>query len=500
MEQITYQEITSYLLSIPKFTAKHTMEDTRCFFRYLGSPCAKKRIIHVAGTNGKGSVCTYLRSILERCGYHTALFVSPHLVSMRERFLFDGGMVSEESFCAAFLSVAGKLCAYQQELPAEPGCAQKEACAVRADGQKEACAVRVDGSDPEAGSGLLKTLRRLAYHPSFFEMLFFMFLSCSETAGADYVILETGLGGRLDATNCMPEKELCVITRIALDHTEYLGDTTDQIAREKAGIFRDLTPVVSLYSDEESAQAVRQCAMEHRAPLVFVDSRDFKIDGITNKSIAFSFQSVYYNSISLSLSTTACYQAENAALALRAVERLAQRPDGDLVQNASAAGHSSERFRCPSVTELKEGLWAAHWEGRMEEVMPDVYLDGAHNEDGIRALLATVKSAGSGLQNVLILAIVADKRYERMAQMIAQSGLFSRIYVTSAGGERALAPKVLAELLARFGQAHCMIWEEPERAFSQCLKERAKKERVYAAGSLYLIGRIKAYLGRNSDD
>lgn len=489
MKQITYQEIASYLLSIPKFTAKHTMEDTCSFYRYLGSPCAKQRMIHVAGTNGKGSVCTYLRSILERCGYHTALFVSPHLVTIRERFLFDGNMVSEEAFCTAFLNVAEKLCAYQKEQ------------AVKAGGTCESAL-----HEPSGGR-VFETLRGLSYHPSFFEMLFFMFLSCPETAEADYVILETGLGGRLDATNCMPGKELCVITRIALDHTEYLGDTTGQIACEKAGIFRDFTPAVCLYSDEQSAQALKQCAGEHRAPLVFVDSRDFKIDGITNKSIAFSFQSVYYNSISLSLSTTACYQAENAALALRAVETLAQLSDGKSVRNVPAAdafgnsgGNCSKRFRCPSLTEWKEALWAAHWEGRMEEVLPDVYLDGAHNEDGIRALLTTIKSTASGLQNVLILAIVADKRYERMAQMIAQSGLFSRIYVTSAGGERALAPKVLAERLAGFGQDHLQIWEEPERAFSQCLSERTANERVYAAGSLYLIGRIKAYLGRNSDD
>lgn len=489
MKQITYQEIASYLLSIPKFTAKHTMEDTCSFYRYLGSPCAKQRMIHVAGTNGKGSVCTYLRSILERCGYHTALFVSPHLVTIRERFLFDGNMVSEEVFCTAFLNVAEKLCAYQKEQ------------AVKADGARDS------GLHAPSDGRMFEALRGLSYHPSFFEMLFFMFLSCSETAEADYVILETGLGGRLDATNCIPEKELCVITRIALDHTEYLGDTTGQIACEKAGIFRDFTPSVCLYSDEQSAQALKRCAGEHQAPLVFVDSRDFKIDGITNKSIAFSFQSVYYNSISLPLSTTACYQAENAALALRAVETLAQLSNGKSVQNVPTAdafecstGNCSKRFRCPSLTEIKEALWAAHWEGRMEEVLPDVYLDGAHNEDGIRALLTTVKSTASGLQNVLILAIVADKRYERMAQMIAQSGLFSRIYVTSAGGERALAPKVLAERLAGFGQAHLQIWEEPERAFSQCLSERTANERVYAAGSLYLIGRIKAYLGRNSDD
>lgn len=470
MEQITYQEATSYLLSIPKFTGKHTMEDTRRFYQFMGSPCADARIIHVAGTNGKGSVCTYLRSMLERCAHHTALFVSPHLVTMRERFLFDGEPVSEEAFCASFAAVARALCAYQ--------------------GKKDAVSI--------------EALRGLSYHPSFFEMLFFMFLQCKETAGADDVILETGLGGRLDATNCMPKKALCVITRIALDHTEYLGDTTAQIAREKAGIFRQGTPVVSLYSDKESKEIIEACAKERNAPLVFVDSRDFKIEGITNKSIAFSFQSVYYNSISLSLATTACYQAENAALALRALEVLSQDAGWKkriaAGQETTAAAEQVPSAAPPTERELREGLAAAHWEGRMEEVLPEVYLDGAHNEDGIRALLHTVQRTGPDRENVLILAIVADKRYERMAELIARSGLFLRVYVTSAGGERALAQEALAGALISYGQRNCMVYEQPEQAFSCCLAERAEDERVYVAGSLYLIGRIKAYLGRNSDD
>ncbi|MDE6420925.1 MAG: hypothetical protein K2K87_10405, partial [Lachnospiraceae bacterium] len=146
MEEITYQEVTSYLLSIPKFTVKHTMEDTCSFYQYMGSPCADAKIIHVAGTNGKGSTCTYLRSMLERCGHHTALFVSPHLVTMRERFLFDGVPVLEETFCRSFMTVAKLLLAYH--------------------GKKEPVA--------------RETLRELPYHPSFFEMLFFMFLQCKK--------------------------------------------------------------------------------------------------------------------------------------------------------------------------------------------------------------------------------------------------------------------------------------------------------------------------------
>lgn len=510
MEQITYQEITSYLLSIPKFTTKHTMEDTCGFYRYMGSPCAESRIIHVAGTNGKGSVCTYLRSILEQCGHHTALFVSPHLISVRERFLFDGSMVSEESFCTAFFTVADKLCAYENGHAAGTEGVQAEQDAAKVQDVPDNGHVPGAGCPPSAESmdRIFAKLRGLSYHPSFFEMLFFMFLECRETAQADYVILETGLGGRLDATNCMPRKELCVITRIALDHTEYLGKTTGEIAREKAGIFRELTPAVCLLSDEESAEAERICAGKLQAPVEFVDSRDFKIDEITNKSIAFSYQSVYDDSISFLLSTTACYQAENAALAVRAVEVLAGHEKKAAVQTIRVPNEESAyrvadkpaRFEYPSVDKLRKGIYAAQWEGRMEEVLPDVFLDGAHNEDGMRALLTTVKRTGSGLHNVLILAIVADKRYERMAEMIAQSGLFFRVYVTSAGGERALAPEVLAEVLERSGQAHCTIWKQPEQAFSQCLRERRADERVYAAGSLYLIGRIKAYLGRNSDD
>ena len=481
MGQLTYQEVTSYLLSIPRFTAKHTMEDTCGFYQYMGSPCADAKIIHVAGTNGKGSVCTYLRSVLERCGRHTALFVSPHLVTMRERFLFDSRPVSEEAFCASFETVAKLLLAYH--------------------GKKEPVT--------------LETLKTLSYHPSFFEMLFFMFLHCKKTGMADYVILETGLGGRLDATNCMPKKTMCVLTRIALDHTEYLGDTVEQIAREKAGIFRASTPVVSLWSDKESAEVIEACAKKMRAPLQFVDSRDFKLEGIVNKSIAFSFQSVYYNSISLSLATTACYQAENAALALRALETLlseaemvssGQRMENTmpvrqaLEQTAPKTAEGSALTGFPTVDELREGIASAHWEGRMEEVLPEVYLDGAHNEDGIRALLTTVKQTGRDGDNVLVLAIVADKSYERMAELIARSGLFLRVYVTSAGGERALAPKALAGALVRYGQQDCRVYEQPEQAFSCCLSKRGDHERVFVAGSLYLIGRIKAYLGRNSDD
>lgn len=171
-----------YLLEVPRFTGKHTPEDTRSFLAVMGQPDKKLNIIHVAGTNGKGSVCAYLRSILEEAGKRVAVFTSPHLVDIRERFVMDGEMVGKEKFLEAFQAVYRLL----------------------------------DHNALRQGTG---------YHPTFFEYLFFMAMYLFAQEAFDYCILETGLGGRLDATNAVSGKALAVITRIGLDHVEYLGGT-----------------------------------------------------------------------------------------------------------------------------------------------------------------------------------------------------------------------------------------------------------------------------------
>ncbi|MDE5932653.1 MAG: bifunctional folylpolyglutamate synthase/dihydrofolate synthase, partial [Lachnospiraceae bacterium] len=147
----TYVAAEQYILGIPKFTTKNSMENTRCFLKHLGYvESGEVKIIHVAGTNGKGSVCAYLRSILQEAGFSTGMFISPHLVSMRERFLINGEMVSEEAFLWAFRTVAEKLC------------------------------------------GLPENLRKASYHPTFFEYLFFMAIVLFGRYGVAYMILETG--------------------------------------------------------------------------------------------------------------------------------------------------------------------------------------------------------------------------------------------------------------------------------------------------------------------
>ena len=188
-EITTFEQAAAYIEEVPRFTSKHTIEQTRDFLHRLGDPDQGMRIVHVAGTNGKGSVCAYLRSILQAGGYRVALFTSPHLVCIRERFAVDGRMISEEDFLRAFLHVYGLL--------------DWDALGRGAEG---------------------------AYHPTYFEYLFFMAMVAFAEEKPDFCILETGVGGRLDATNAVKRKELAVITHIPLDHVRVLGVTLEKIA------------------------------------------------------------------------------------------------------------------------------------------------------------------------------------------------------------------------------------------------------------------------------
>ena len=205
-DMITFEEAVAYLKDMPRFTVKKNPADNRdlkWFLKKLGNPEQNLRIIHVAGTNGKGSVCAYMSSILQEAGYRTAVFTSPHLVDMRERFTVNGKMISEETFLQVYRAVGDAL--------------------------QEANSVNLGALLPGGEAAPEFVL-------NFYEYLFCMALLCFAEEKPDYCIIETGLGGRLDATNYVDNKLLTVITRISLDHVQYLGDTTAKIAAEKAGI------------------------------------------------------------------------------------------------------------------------------------------------------------------------------------------------------------------------------------------------------------------------
>ena len=460
----TFEEAVDYIESTPRFTKKSTMEQTKAFLHRLGDPDRKLRIIHVAGPNGKGSVCAYMDSILRAAGFKAALFTSPHLVDIRERFAIDGEMISKESFLRAFHHILNLV--FQPESSGQADLEQSNPS-----GQEPHSLVEYGSEQPDDGK---------FYHPTYFEFLFFIAMVFFQEEAPDYCILETGLGGRLDATNSVSRKELAIITHISLDHVEYLGDTVGKIAGEKAGIMQEGAPVIYWDTCPETTAVFAKRAAELGITAVSVSKNDVSFQNFNRKNIDFSFHSSYYNNISLTLNTIASYQVENAALAVRAAELLGTKVlDG-------GRGITEEN--------IKKGIAGCFWAGRMEEVLPGVYVDGAHNEDGIRAFLETVSMDGHEGTRTLLFAVVKDKDYERMAEKIAGSGLFQKIAVAGMDTWRGAGPKVLAKLFGRYPGCCLESYENVEPALETLLRERSFGERIYAAGSLYLVGEIKEFI------
>lgn len=429
-----YSDAVEYLYDVPRFTKKNSVEDTQKFLKVLGNPDKSMKIIHVAGTNGKGSVCAYLRGILKEAGYRCGVFTSPHLVEPTERFRIDDREISKEEFLQAFLQV------YE--------------------------ALDWDALSREEG-----------YHPTFFEYLFFMAMLIFQGAELDFCILETGLGGRLDATNAVSNKELTIITKIGLDHTEYLGTSLKEIAWEKAGIIREGVPLVYWDGGDEAAVEIQLNCEKRNVSAHPVSKKDYTYLDFQNKSIDFSYHSRYYNYISLCLRTIARYQMDNATLAVRSIEVL-------------------DQGKTVTKEHIVAGIQKAFWAGRMEEVRPDFFVDGAHNADGIEAFLDTVRADGYEGERILLCSVVKDKDYTLMIREMAKSGLFHKAYVVKMQSYRAIDPLKLVQLWKQHTGQELSVFDTVQEAMETLLAQQTDSQRIYAAGSLYLVGEIKEMLER----
>lgn len=415
-----------YLLGIPLWTKKkNTLDEVRHFLKELGNPDEQLNIIHVAGTNGKGSVCADLTAMLMEAGYHVGTFVSPHLTDVTERFLVDGVPVEEAGFSESFARVK----AVTDRLTAE-GYA----------------------------------------HPTFFEFVFLMAMDLYGRRKPDFVVLETGLGGRLDTTNVIRHPLACVITSISLDHTQYLGDTVELIAAEKAGIIKPGIPVV-YDNNDRAAGAVIAAAADRLGSAAY---------GLTAEDSCWG------------VSFAAPYQAMNAALAVKVLEIL------------EIEGVNAEVCR--------KALASVHWTGRMQQVAPDVWVDGAHNPGGIRAFIQAVKAQNGlavqekqsaqqpdqGEQNAadmhpqiqLLFAAVSDKDYHEMIRLLCTELPPERVTVVQLKSERGLQADALARQFEDAGCSHVTAFDSTKDALKHVLSEKKEGDHLYMVGSLYLIGEI----------
>ncbi len=431
---MTYQEAVDYIEETPRFTKKNTLENTKAILRHLGNPQENMKILHVAGTNGKGSVCSYLASILNVAGKHTGLFISPHLVNINERFVIDEEQVSDKEFLEAFHIVMD--CVEQ---------IQKEGYA----------------------------------HPTYFEILFLIGMVLFDKAGVEYLVLETGLGGRLDATNAIAHPIATVITSISLDHTEYLGDTIEAIAGEKAGIIKEGVPVIYDASRPEVEAVIKRKAEELHAPAFGIYPEMYKISSMTNKHIDFSINSGYYDYIELSISSVAEYQVMNGTEAVTAIKVM------------DVEGEFTDDM-------IKQGMTAMRWQGRMETVLPGVIIDGAHNEAGVKEFVKTAKRLEGDESITLLFAAVGDKDYHHMIETICRNLRIGQVIVTEVGGYRSVDAEKPAELFEQFGRAQVKTCPDVEEAFTEALKEKGDGI-LFCVGSLYLVGSIKSILNRRNE-
>ena len=442
---MNYNQIEEYILNIPKFRPEGSIEQTRKFYEFLGKPGQKGTIVHVAGTNGKGSTCAYMDSVLTEAGYRVGMFTSPHLVTIRERMRVNNRLISKREFVEIYRKLTGWVESYNQN------------------------EMQVFGN----------------YLPTFYEFLFFMAMLYFEEQKTDIIILETGLGGRLDATNVIDAPKVAVITEIGKDHMEYLGDTIEKIAEEKAGIIKAGSVVVYSGKRQEVIEVIERKAKELGVLCKCVEKMEKEDYRFVDKKIDFSFYSRYYGYIPISVSTCAIYQVENVRLALTAIEELEMKIAKETMQS---------------------GIERCKWEGRMEEILPGVFLDGAHNEDGIDAFVTSVKEDGCKGKRWLLFSAVADKEYKIMKDKLVESDLFDCVYASPLKTARGISRDELEKIFTEKSLENTVtdrkvgIFDSAYEGFGKILSLKKDEDFVYVTGSLYLVGEIKEKYSEDSTD
>ena len=419
---MNYTDCEKIIYNIPKFNDAAGPEVVHDILTKLINEEELPPVIHVAGTNGKGSVCAFIKNIMMDAGYNVGFFISPHLVSMRERICINDEMISENDFVDAYLTVKNALEKMSKD-----------------------------------------------ENISYFAILFLMAMVYFDKQKPDYIILETGLGGRLDATNSLQKKELCVITEIGLDHTAYLGNTFAEIAAEKAGILKKGVKAVFCDKRRESTEVFVKAAETLKCNYVLInDKNTLNVKMDNGLSYEYHKKDISYKNIKID--TVAGYQVENSALAITAIELLGDR-------------HIKEK-------NIRNGIFNTHWAGRMQKISKNIYIDGAHNEDGISAFLHSVENISKDKKNYLIFGVMSDKAYVDIIARIANSKLFDTVCVVEVDTDRSLNIEKNREQWEKYNSIKKIYCENVVKALNMLKAEKRPDEYIYIAGSLYMIGEL----------
>jgi len=446
---VKYTEALAWLYSLQRFGIKLGLENIRRLVAELDIDLANARVIHVAGTNGKGSVCAMIDSICRAQKYRTGLFISPHLVTFRERIRIDGEMISENEVAAGLTNIR-KLVADWEPHPTffeiATALALKHFTVVTADPTVDDTRFSQQGEVLPSPSPLPSSRgERIKVRGG-----------SKGGANIDIVILETGLGGRLDATNAV-QSNVAVITPIALDHEEWLGDSLEKIASEKAGIIKAQTPVVSAPQLPEVEKVIRGRATECEAPLQFVTET--------------------YDKSPMALRGE--HQKLNAAIAIAAIKALKL----DRLKRSSLAGQGID-----VDSAIGRGLATVDWPGRFQCWDKRTVIDGAHNPAAARILTQTWREIFGDERATMILAILADKDLPGICEALAP--IADSVLLPNIRSERAADPVELQTILVDLG-CKSEIFSSFADAFD---KAREKRDPILITGSLHFAGEALANL------
>ncbi|MFW2489038.1 bifunctional folylpolyglutamate synthase/dihydrofolate synthase [Clostridium chromiireducens] len=425
---MTYNEAMNYITSVGRFGSNYGLERTLRILELLGNPQKKLKLIHIAGTNGKGSTTAMISKMLRGFGYKVGMYTSPYLQEFEERIQINGENINK--------SVLVKLL-------------------------------------EEVKRAIDKVVEEGYEHPTEFEIITALMFLHFYKEEVDYGVIEVGLGGRLDSTNVLTPI-VSVITSISFDHTNILGNNLKDIAKEKAGIIKENKPVILYPQEQEVEEVVSRVAREKNSKVFNVIKESGKLIDINyedfNQIVEVKTERNTYN---INFPLLGEHQILNLSVAINAIEVLCDEEKIEIDRNI-----------------IEKSLEDVKWIGRLEVLSkkPSIVIDGAHNIDGIKALRKNISKYFKFNKIYLLLGILADKQVKEMIEVITP--IAEKVYALTPHSERAELSEDLKKEILKYNPNTIAI-ENYEEAFSLVLKEVGEQDLILISGSLYMIGDMR---------
>lgn len=428
---MNYNEALQFIHESHKFGMRLGLDNIKKLLELLGNPQNNLKIIHVAGTNGKGSTCSFISSILKESGYKVGLYTSPFLETFTERIRVNGENISEEE--------VGKIVSLIKE--------------------------KIEIMVSEGYSC-----------PTEFEIVTAMAFYYYNQEKVDFVALEVGLGGRYDATNVIDKPVVSAITSISLDHTGILGDTLAKIAFEKGGIIKENCPTIVYPQQEEASEVIKNICAEKKSKYIECDFKNIEIKSSNINSQIYNCNINGKELRDLEIKLIGDHQIKNSIVALNVIEYL---------NDIKITNISEENIR--------KGLLGTKWPGRIEKISenPMFIIDGAHNEEGAKSLANSIDKYFENKNKNLVIGMLEDKDIESVLDLLIPK--FNKVITTTPDNPRAIDANKLKEKIERYNiEVTCK--PNIKEAVDYALEISNKDDVIISAGSLYMIGNVRTII------